>query len=401
MPLRITEAAAAALQAQNASKDVFVFDTVLSGYALRRTPTGTVIHQARARVAGRKINFTVGRWPQMRTAEARELARLALADMKAGRDPAIERRTRQHAAAANSMTVAAFAEKWLIEHVQAKLKPLTTARDCASQLRRHIIPALGHRTIAELSYADINALHAKMKATPRAANYAIGTLRSLLQHAILAGLRTTNPARQIIRYPETLRERFLSERESEAALNAIDKATADGTITIGAGAGLKLALYTGARRGEICATRWTDIDWDRRLIRLKEGKTGPRTIYLSDVALDVLRSLPRTGPTVVGVKWRQLDRAWEAVRQRCGLDDVRLHDLRHSYASLALKQGVSLARIGKLLGHRRASTTERYSHLAADDVAAAADIVGAAFTAATAPSEESTVIKLHPSRGKR
>jgi integrase len=399
MAKRITEAVAADLQANASEKDRFVFDTLLSGYALRRTPAGVVIHIAQARVAGRKLRFAAGRWPKMKVAEGRELARSAIADMRAGRNPALERRTRQQASAANGITVQDFAEKWMAEHVRLKLKPKTAA-DYDLNLHKHVIPAIGGRALVDLAFPDLNALHVKMKATPRAANYVIGMLSAMLAHAVKAGLRPDNPAHGITRYPEGIRERFLSSREFTAALEAIDAAVKERMILPQAGGALKIALYTGMRRSEICDTRWSNIDWDRRIIRLKDGKTGARTVYPNDQALDVLRALPRTGTLIIGLKPRTLDRAWWLVRSRCGLTDVRLHDLRHSYASLALKSGLPLAMVGKLLGHKRARTTERYAHLAADDVAAAANIVGAAFADVSMAPTGGAVLKLRPPRAR-
>ena len=399
MPKRITEAVAVALQAHAGDKDVFVFDALTSGYALRRTPNGTLVHLARCRTAGRKITVSLGRWPEMKTAEARELARMAIADIRAGRDPALERRTRQQAAAANGVTLVAFAAKWMSEHVRLKLKP-KTATDYEQQLRKHVIPAIGGRTIAGLTFSDVNALHVKMKATPRAANYCVGMLSAMMAHAIRAGLRQDNPARGVTRYAEPQRERFLAPREFTAAVNGIEAAVEDGIILPQAGAALKLALYTGARRGEICSATWAHVDWDRRIFRLQESKTGARTIHLNDYALDVLRALPRPGMLIIGLKPRTLDRAWGLVRACCGLTDVRLHDLRHTYASLALKSGIPLAMVGKLLGHRRASTTERYAHLAATDAAVASDVFGAALASMSMAPLSGAVVKL-PRRRRR
>jgi integrase len=308
MAKRITEAVAADLKASVSAKDQFVFDTLLSGYALRRTPAGAVIHLAQACLGGRKVRFAAGRWPETKIAEGRELARLAIADMRAGRDPTLERRMRQQAAATKGITVRDFAKKWMTDHVRLKLKP-KTATDYNLNLRKHVIPAIGDRPLVDLTFADLNALHVKMKATPRAANYVIGMLSAMMAHAVKAGLRRDNPARGITRYPEELRERFLSPREFTAALDAIDASVKERVILPQAGAALKIALYTGMRRAEICNTRWSDIDWDRRIIRLKEGKTGARTIHPNDQALDVLRTLPRTGPLVIGLKPRTLDRA--------------------------------------------------------------------------------------------
>jgi integrase len=399
---RLTEAIAASLRdrAITTGKDVYEFDSQAPGYFLRATPAGVVTHNAQARVAGRKLKITLGYQTEgMSVVDGRELARLALADLREGRDPALERRARQQAAIAAGITVAAFAETWMATYVRLKLKAKTAA-DYEQQLRRHILPAVGHRPLADLSFTDANALHVKMERTPRAANYTIATLGGMMEHAIKAGLRSDNPCRQVTNYPERRRERFLSRREFALAIEAIEGAAGEGAISTAAGAALKFALYSGARRSEICATRWGYVDWDRRLVRLPDSKANtPRTIHLNAQALAVLRGLPRSGVLVFGGKLRWLTAAWETVRARCGLDDVRLHDCRHSFASLALGAGVPLAMVGKLLGHRRASTTERYAHLAADDVAAANDAVGEALAVAIAPG--GSVVKLATKRRRR
>lgn len=397
MASRVTEAVAAKLQESVSDRDVFVFDALLSGYALRRTPAGVVIYIAQARAGGRKVRVSIGRWPQMRTGEARELARMAIADIRDGRDPALERRARQQATAASGIAISAFATEWLASH-GPKLKAKTVT-DYEQHLRLHILPALGAKTVAGLTFSDVNGLHAKMAGTPRAANYALAILHAVMRHAVRTGLRGDNPCQNVTRYPERKCERFLSPAERARALDAIEAATRTGIIGMLAAAGLKLLLFTGARKGEIRAARWSNVDWDRRIIRLADSKTGPRTVFLNEMAMDVLRSLPRTGVHIIGGHRLFLSKAWMRVRQTCGLEDVRTHDLRHSYASAALAAGVPLAMVGRLLGHRRASTTERYAHLAAEDIGAAGDVVGAAL--AMPPPTSGTVVKLPKRPGRR
>src|SRR5690348_10204471 len=143
-----------------------------------------------------------------------------------------------------------------------------------------------------------------------------------------------------------MHERFLSEEEIGKAADAIQRAEREGKIGPHGAAGLRLALFTGARSGEITAVEWTHIDWDRRIIRLPDSKTNePRTIHLSDAAIDVLKTVPRISRFVIaGAKpdepYKNLSRAWIVARRYAGLGDVRLHDLRHSYASLAAGRGV-------------------------------------------------------------
>jgi integrase len=401
---RLTEAIAAELRdkAVAGGRDAYEFDSVAPGYFLRATPAGAVTHNAQARIAGRKPKITVGYWSKgMKVTEGRELARLAIADLRGGRDPALERRARQHATDAASITIKQFTEEWMATHARPKLKP-KTVDDYGRMLTRYILPRLGNRTVAELSWSDVVKLHTGMKDKPRSANMTVDLIRIIMAHAVKAGLRKDNPARDVTRYRESPRERFLAPAEFARAVQAIDGAVTDGTIGPHAGAGLKLALYTGARRGEIHAACWSQVDWTRRFIRLPDSKGNvPRTLHLSEPALDVLRALPRHGPHIIGGGRGFLTVAWMAVRKRCGLDDVRLHDLRHSFASTALAAGTSLPMIGRLLGHKLARTTQRYAHLAADDVAAANDAVGEALAAMSTPPPRGAVVKLSTKRRGR
>jgi integrase len=384
-------------------------DSQLAGFAVRVTPAGAKIFVARARVAGRRRLVPLGYFPAMTTAEARELALQALADMRRGFDPVREHQARRKAAAAGEMTISELAAKWMAEHV-AKRKPRTVA-DYSQLLDRHILPALGHLTVAHIDRDDINRLHIAMAKTPRRANYTVSTIRALLNFAIDLGLRppASNPARRITLYRERRLERFLSEAEFGRAGEGIAAAERAGTIGPHAAAGLRLALFTGARSGELTAAQWAHVDWQRRFIRLPDSKTNePRTIHLSDAALEVLKTLSRVGPYVIagtkeGEPYKNLSRAWIIARRYARLDDVRLHDLRHSYASLAASRGVSLQMIGKLLGHRVAATTQRYAHLARDAVAAVNDELGAAMQAAIEKGQppSADVVKLRPKRKGR
>ena len=256
-------------------------------------------------------------------------------------------------------------------------------------------------------------IHLAMKRTPRRANYTVSTVHAIFNFAEDLGLRPrgSNPAKRIKRYREGKIERFLTEAEIGKAAEGIDAAERAGKIGPHAAAGLRLALFTGAGSGEVTAARWSHLDWERKLIRLPDSKTNePRTIHLSDAALEVLRTIPRREPYVIagaidGEPFKNLSRSWIVAREFAGLNDVRLHDLRHSYASLAAGRGVSLQMIGKLLGHKVPATTQRYAHLARDAAAAVNAELGAAMAAAiekgSASKTESTVIKLRRPRGLR
>ena len=382
-------------------RDRFIFDSQLSGFALRITPTGKRIFVAQGRVSGRKRRITVGYASDMPLSKARQEALQTLAAMRGGKDPTAERKARLRASAAKSITVGELAGRWMAEFVVPKLKPRTVS-DYKELLALHILPALGNLTVAEIDREHIEKRHIDMKKTPRRANYTIATIKALLSFAVRHGLRANNPAANIAPYREQKRERFLSEQEIGTAADAIRAAEADGVIGPFAAAGLRLALFTGARSGEVTAIKWDFVDWERRLIRLPDSKTNePRTIHLSDAAIEVLRGTPHVGPFVVagpkGQPYQSLTRAWRIARKYAGLNDVRLHDLRHSYASLAAGRGVSLHMIGKLLGHRDPATTQRYAHLSKDAVQAVNDELGAAMQAAI-KKPRSEIVKL---RGRR
>ena len=402
MTQRLTQAFVDAQVADG--RDRIVFDSQVSGLGLRVTLAGKRIFIAQARVGGHKRRITIGYAPETTLSKARAEALQTLAAMHSGVDPTAERRARQRASVARTISITELAERWMADVVRPKLKP-RTAFDYQLLLTKHILPALGRYTVAEVDREHVERLHLDMKDTPRRANYAVAATSSMFSFAINRGLRTSggNPATNIKMYRECTRERFLSEAEMAAAAEAITQAERDGKVGPFAAAGLRLALFTGARSGEVTAIQWDHIDWQRRLIRLPDSKTNePRTIHLSDAAIEVLRTVRHVGPFVIagarhGEPFKNLSRSWIIAREYAGLKDVRLHDLRHSYASLAAGRGVSLQMIGKLLGHKMTSTTARYAHLARDAAQAVNDELGAAMQAAIR-KPRGKVVKL---RGQR
>ncbi len=207
----------------------------------------------------------------------------------------------------------------------------------------------------------------------------VAILSMLLSFAVARGLRADNPARGVRLLQNQRRERFLSFAEIGRIGEALSKLEANGSnrMTIAA---IRLLLLTGCRRGEIIGLRWKWVDFERRCVRLPDSKTGAKTIPLGDPAIDVLRSIPaiagcefvfpasRGTGHLVG-----LCSVWQEVRKLADLQGLGIHDLRHSFASVAVSGGESLYIVGKILSHRQARTTEVYAHLAPDPVQAAAD----------------------------
>jgi integrase len=201
----------------------------------------------------------------------------------------------------------------------------------------------------------------------------------------------TNPCLHVERFPETKRERFLSDAELArmgAGIKALEKA---GKITPFGLAAIRLLVFTGARASEILGLTWAAVDLGAGAVRLTQSKSGARTVILNPPAAAVLSRLRRIkgNPYVVvgGLKGTALtlsglEQAWQEVRTKAKLDGVRMHDLRHSFASVAVAGGRSLPIIGALLGHSQAATTARYAHLGADPLKAASEAVGKAIEAA-------------------
>ena len=290
-------------------------------------------------------------------------------------------------------TLAAFAEQFLVDR-GAKLKKGTLA-NYKGLLNTHIAPSdgrgglkpgcLGTLRLDQVSHQHVAVLHRERKRTPRAANHVLDFLSSLYSEAAAQSLveDTFSPGRRVTRYQIQRRHRFLSETELARLGQVLARAETDKTESPYAIAALRLLIFTGSRRDEILGARWEWLDMERGFLNLPDSKTGPKTVFLSPPALEVLRGLPRvTGnPFIIvgskkGKRWVNLRKVWVRVRHLASLgsiaskdgrfQEVRIHDLRHSYASLLASGGASLPMIGALLGHANPSTTARYAHLALD-----------------------------------
>jgi integrase len=330
---------------------------------------------------------------------AREEAVRKLGQIAAGINP-----NEARAEARRDLSLAELCDLYFSEGCNRKKRTtLTTER---GQIARHIKPLLGKRRLKDLSRGDIERFIANVAAGktaidertgPRgraivkggkgAANRTFDLLASMLTFAVERGLRGDNPARGIKKYRLQSRERFLSGRELAALGEALTAAERDGENRFGVAA-IRLLILTGARKTEILTSKWDYLDVERCCLRLPDSKTGAKAIPLGAAALDLLAEIPRIEcnpfiiPSASGGHFVGLHRIWDRIRRRAGLEDVRLHDLRHSFASIAVAGGDSLYLVGKVLGHQQARTTERYAHLADDPLRAVADRTASAIAAA-------------------
>ena len=363
-------------------KDTVFWDRDLTGFGVRVYPTGSKVYVAQARGPEGPKRVAVGRHGVIHAEEARKRAALVIARVKAGEEAVPEPMK-----PAGSPTVAELAERYLAEYVSVRCKP-RTVKTLRSVVGRHIVLALGKMPISAVERKHVVELHQRLSATPAAANHAVRALSAMFRLAGEWGLAPEgmNPCRAIAEYPVGRRERFLTEAELDRLGRALDEVETEGRASASAVAAIRLLLLTGCRKSEILGLRWEEVALDEAELRLSDTKTGARVVSLSGPAVKLLAALPRLPgvPWVIpgrkpGAHLRKLDDAWQAVRSRAGLHDVRLHDLRHSFASRALALGEGLSMIGKLLGHARIETTSRYAHLARDSVRASAERVAASI----------------------
>ena len=290
-------------------------------------------------------------------------------------------------------------ELYLIEGMLAKKS--STIDGNKTHIKRHIGPLIGTRRLQDLRRTDIyrlmsdiaegkTATDEKTGSRGRAivtggkitANSVIALLSAIYNFSIERGLVLENPVKGVKRFPENKRERFLSQHEFEALGKALESAETRG-VNPYAIAIIRLLELTGARRGEINNLLWDEVDFERAMLRLKDSKTGAKIVFLPRQAAEIIASQPRIGdcayvfPGSNGkAPYKGLPKVWRRIRFVAGLEDVRLHDLRHSHASVAAAQGIPLAVISRVLGHKRSSTTERYAHLCDDPVRASTAAVG-------------------------
>ncbi|WP_371347822.1 tyrosine-type recombinase/integrase [Ancylobacter sp. IITR112] len=410
-----------------------IWDAELAGFGLRIEPSGrkSYVYRYRTGSGGRNAPerlIVLGRHGELTPAEARRKATDVAAQVRLGADPAEARRKERGIPA-----FGAFADAYLTEAdeiaqarpAEARLRP-GSIRNYRSLMSKHLRPALGSMKLDAITTGDIAKLHKRIGRTmPATANRCVEFIGSVYKEAARQGYLPigTNPARGIEAFKEVKRERFLSAEEVMRLGEAIREAETVGIawepdptkktkhvpkvvqrtkIDPDAAAALRLLIFTGARLREVLHARWSDVDLERGVLFV-HGKTGRRPVILPAPAAAILAGLPRRSIFVFpGEKDTKdapcpradLNRPWRAVSGRAGLEGVRLHDLRHSFASFAAAGGASLPIIGRLLGHTQPITTSRYAHLADDPLRAVADRVGSRVAAALDGRDDGRIVPL-------
>ena len=410
------------------SKPYIEYDSELIGFGVAVYPSGikSWVCEYRPHGGGRgvpKKRVTLGKTSQLTPDQARKAAAEILAVVRLGRDPAQEKMERRAA-----VTVGEMIDFFDARYVGPMLKPGTAVgyRIALEELRR----AHGALKATALTRSHVTNLHFRMADRPYAANRAIAVWSKAFTWAAGGGLipEGQNPAKGIKKYREQGRERFLTSEElarlgdtlrqgetiglpysvDETRPTAKHAAKADHRrvkLDRYAVSALRLLIFTGARLREILHAKWDQVDVERGLIFLADSKTGKKPLYLSAAAQKVLADLPRVegNPHLIagakdGAPRSDLKKPWAAVSRAAGLEGVRLHDLRHSFASFGVGKSLGLPIIGKLLGHAQAATTHRYAHLDADPMRRAVEAIGSTIAAAMGERQAGEIVELRRSR---
>ena len=367
--LRLNERRVNTLKPRKAAYDVR--DRELKGFGVRVLPSGAKRYFIHSQHQGRRVWKIVGQAGAIGTDEARDRARALLAAIRRGDD--------DQAAAPPDTLFETVADE-VFRRYARNWKP-STLNVNRRYYRNQILPWFEGRPIAGIAVSDVRQWFASLHETPVTADRSAPVLSVIMRQAEVYGYRPegANPCAGIKRYRRQGRERFLSTAEIRrlGKVLARHKASRPQAAAI-----IRLLLLTGCRKGEIVTLEWRDYREGKLFLR--DSKSGPRTVWLSSAAREVLDSLPRSAVWVFPspqtdscLTTKALDQAWQRIRAEADLCDVRLHDLRHTYASMALAQGETVLTIGRLLGHRDPATTLKYTHLADAMVREAADTVGA------------------------
>ncbi len=359
-------------------KDLILWDSEMSGFFCKITPAGKKSYFLYYRTQDRRQRKPkIGDHGIMTCEQARNIAQRWLLEVSQGNDPSGQRQEQR-----SNPTIKELSEQYMKEY--ASRKKASTYKEDERLWKNNILPILGALKVSSLSKSDIARFHQSLQHFPVAANRALALLSKALNLAELWNYRPnhSNPCRHIKKYTEQKRERFLSQEETSRLIEALEMEL-QRKENIWAIYAIRLLLMTGCRRGEILTLKWEEVDLENQCLRLRDSKTGKKVVYLSTPAINIFSLIPRIkgNPYVIcgdkeGGHLINLQKPWKRIREKIGLDDVRLHDLRHTFASIAASNGLSLPIIGALLGHKQIQTTARYAHLMGQLLIEASEKIG-------------------------
>ena len=357
--------------------DFFIWDSTLPEFGLRVSPKGRKTFIVQYRYKSRSQRVSIGRETIITVDQARGNAKVLLGKVESGNNPAMDVRVYRKAP-----TLAEINVRFTKEHIELRLKP-STAANYRQIMKAYVLPVLGARKVSEITHKDIVELHTALGYTPYQANRALLVLSKIFNMCEKWGLRDhgSNPCRHVEKYKEKTRQRFLDHSELGRLWKTLDQEIEQGTTSLYAISAYKLLILTGCRLGEIQKLKWAHIKGNR--VEFPDTKTGYKRLPFNEQAMQVLRSTPQKPDNeyvicgdVPGAYVVNLQKSWRRIREKANLNDVRIHDLRHTFASHAVMNGTPLAIVSKLLGHSKIGTTMRYAHLADKELADASEGIG-------------------------
>jgi integrase len=384
MRQRLNDSIIKALPAPDTGNRI-TYDAEMPGFGVRVTAAGARAFVLNYRTGGRERRITIGQHPAWSVKAARDEAKRLRREIDSGRDPLAEEQAEREAP-----TIAELCARYVEHHLPKK----RSAKDDRAMIENDILPRLRWLRVQDARFTDIDKLHREIsKRAPIRANRVVALLSKMFSLSIRWGWRADNPARGIERNPENKRERYLSGEEMARLTVALVDHRDQQAANI-----VRVLLLTGARRGEVFNMRWADLDletgvWVKPSAHTKQKKT--HRVPLSAPARQLLASIARTSEYVFPGRYSgrriEIHGNWREICDAAKLEGVRVHDLRHSYASILASAGLSLPVIGALLGHTQAQTTARYAHLFDDPLRAATERVGAIVAPVTGGGEVVTI----------
>ena len=369
---KLTKRSVEALEVRDT--DYFVWDSELACFGVRVMRSGRKSFLVQYRSGGRTRRVTIAPHGVMTPEEARKEAKKLLGDIAKGENPAEDIHTQRRAP-----TIGVVCDRFMTEYVPVHCKE-STAKEYGRSVELFIKPAIGAHKISDITRTDITKVHNDMREKPYQANRTLGVLSKLFNLCEVWGLRAdgSNPCRHVKKYKEENRERYLTPEEIERLGQVLAEAENTGSEIGSAINAYRLLLFTGCRLGEVQTLKWSYIKGN--VIELPDSKTGKKKIYLGQAALECLANIDQIpdNPYVItgknpGQHLNDLQHPWRRIREKAGITDVRIHDLRHTFASFSVGSGDTLYMTGKLLGHTNVQTTARYAHLADDPMRSAAE----------------------------
>lgn len=377
MSQKLTKRAVESIQPHQIN-ELLIWDSELKGFGVRVFPTGRRTYFIQYRNAhGNTRRKKIGVHGIITAELAREEAKKLLGDVAKGQDPSVELKV-----VSNDIqpSMQELADQYLLLHAEPN-KALQCYKDDMSKIKNIILKKYGHLRVDAVTTFDLQKLHSELHKTPIKANRTIALLSTMFNFAIQWGWRSDNPAKGIKKYKEHKRYRWLNDEEVQRLLTSLNNYHNQNVANA-----IRLLVLMGSRKTEVLSAKWDQIDLERGTWTKQAHSTKQRKMeYLpiSSLVLEILKKMKvqADSPFLFPGKLsnqplKDPKKAWSTIRKQAGVSDVRIHDLRHTFASHLVSSGVSLSIVGKLLGHTQASTTQRYAHLADAPLREAAELFG-------------------------